>query len=99
MDVSPLEHMGQAFVRRTNTLSKTRGMYSSKDEYPLKNMGRVFVHGRIPSQKHGKYSSTDEYTLKIVGKYSYTDEYLQQNIGKYSSGSILSRKHGASSRS
>ena len=52
----PLLNMGQASVRRTNTLSKTWGKYSSMDEYPLKNMGQVFVHGRIriPSQNMGQ---------------------------------------------
>ena len=61
------------------------------DEYPLENMGQVFVHGRIPSQSHGASIHTvDEYTLKIMeqvvvlwaktlsrrrGKYSSVDEY------------------------
>ena len=40
--------MGQVFVRRTNTLSKTRGL----DEYPTQKMGQLFVHRRIRSRKH-----------------------------------------------
>ena len=82
--------------RRPNTLSKTRGKYSSMNEYPLKNTVQVFVHGRIPSQNDrasilprtstlsktlGKYSSTYEYSLKNMGKYSYTDEYPLQKTG------------------
>ena len=44
-----------------NTLSKTWGQYSFTYEYPLKNMGQVFVR---------KYSYTDEYPLQNMGKYS-----------------------------
>ena len=28
--------------------------YSSTDDYPIKNMGKVFVHGRIYPQGHGQ---------------------------------------------
>ena len=45
---------------------------SATEEYPLKNMRQVFVHGRIPSQKHGASirPSTNTFS-KSWGKYSY----------------------------
>ncbi|CAN0565433.1 unnamed protein product [Laminaria digitata] len=80
----------------TNTLSKTRGKYSSHrripspahgasirpmDEYPLQNMGRVFVHGRIPSRKHGASTRARTNTLaETWGKYSSTDESRVRNV-------------------
>ena len=83
----------------TNTLSTTRGKYSSVDEYHLQIMRQVFVrwtntlsktrgkyssHGQIPSPKQG-----DEYPL----------QHLPKTWGKYSShGRIPSPKYGASIR-
>ena len=46
----------EATIRpRTNTLSKASGEYSSvdEDEYHIKNMRQVFVHGWIPTHNHG----------------------------------------------
>ena len=100
--------MGQVFVRRTNTLSKARGKYSSIDEYPTPKMGQVVVHRRVPSRNHeatfskawGEYSSTDEYPLqrtntlsKTWDEYSSTHEYPLKNMGKYSSWRITFQEH------
>ena len=50
-----------------------KAMYSSAtDEYPLKNMRQIFVHGRIPSQKHGASIRPWTNTFsKAWGKFSY----------------------------
>ena len=59
-------------------------MYSSMDEYPLKNMGQVFVHGRIPSQKSWGECS---YCGRILSQKDgagirAVDEYPVKNVGQ-----------------
>ena len=77
-----LQIMRQVFVRWTNTLSKTRGKYSSHgqipspkqgDEYPLQHLpktwGKYSSHGRIPSPKYGaSIRPMDEYPLQHMGQ-------------------------------
>ena len=39
------------------------------DKHPLKYMGQVFVHGRIPSQNHGaRIRTVDEYPVEIMAQ-------------------------------
>ena len=58
-------------------------MYSSAtDENPLKTTRQLFVHGRIPSQKHQASIRPWTNTIsKTWGKYSSMDEYLTHNHG------------------
>ena len=85
------------FINGTNTPSETRGECSSTEwipyeeheaniypwnEYPLKNMGRIFALGtKTLSKVWGEYSSVHKYFLEHVGRVSSVDNYLLEKMG------------------
>ena len=89
-------------IRRllTNTLSTTRGKYSSVDEYLLQITRRVFVRGtNILSKTWGNYSSHGPTPSPTHGaNIRPLDEHPLQTWGKYYSsfGRISSAAHRAS---
>ena len=77
-------------------------MYSSAtDEYPLKNMRHVLVHGRIPSQKHGpSFRPWTNTFSKIMGRvFVLWTNTLSKRWCRYSCcGRIPCQERGASIR-
>ena len=73
-----------AFVRKVFACCRANYLLAT-NEYPLKNMGRVFVCGRIPSQKRGaNIHPVDEYPLKTMGRIFVprTNTVPSQNLGR-----------------